>query len=80
MPTQGKEGKEFQATNKLMNEDMPLDCPECGAEMPAIGCEKTTVCPNCSIEWKWALGMKELEPVLKDDASAMGVDPIYWDR
>jgi predicted amidophosphoribosyltransferase len=51
----------------------PLECPDCGAELDEIGCEKTVTCDECGEEWKYASGMESLERVEAND-------PIYWDR
>ena len=51
----------------------PLDCPECGAELDEIGCEKTTVCDECGSEWKYGDGMESLVRVEEGDS-------VYWDR
>jgi len=50
-----------------------MTCPECGAELDEIGCEKTVTCDECGAEWKWADGMESLERVDKND-------PVYGDR
>lgn len=47
-------------------------CPFCSEEMPEIGCEKTSTCPNCEHEWKY-----------NDNGSLVEVeenDDIYLDR
>lgn len=51
----------------------PLECPDCGAELDEIGCEKTVTCDECDAEWKYGDGMGSLERVEKND-------PIYLDR
>ncbi len=50
-----------------------MTCPECGAELDEIGCEKTVVCDECESEWKWADGMEHLVEVEEND-------PVYRDR
>jgi len=59
------------ANYRWNGEDMT--CPECGAELDEIGCEKTVACDECESEWKWADGMESLERVDKNDQ-------VYWDR
>ena len=51
----------------------PLDCPECGAELDDIGCEKTVECDECGSEWKYGDDMDSLVRVKKGDS-------VYWDR
>jgi hypothetical protein len=48
-------------------------CPECGAELDDIGGEKTVVCDECGLEWKWDSGMEWPELVEPND-------PIHCDR
>jgi uncharacterized Zn ribbon protein len=50
-----------------------LECPDCGAELDEIGCEKTVNCDECDAEWKYGDDMDSLERAEKND-------PIYWDR
>lgn len=57
--------------------DPEVNCPVCGSKIEPIGCEKTTTCPECKLEWKWAWPEPTTGPSLVEVEKD---DPIYWDR